>query len=127
MRVMMRTVMIKWISQGGREKNKRSWTKAEEKKANGNFKSGFRNKIEEELNKKFPGCGLKSNPYIESKMKWFKDKYNVLADMFLTSVFSWDKEKMMIFCERQFYDDYCKVIPPLHLLFQFLCKPLRYN
>ncbi|KAL2900933.1 Telomeric DNA-binding factor trf1 [Bienertia sinuspersici] len=57
------------VSQGGREKNKRSWTKAEEKVLIDGLLE-----MKEELNKKFPGCGLKSNPHIESKMKWFKDK-----------------------------------------------------
>ncbi|KAL2904839.1 Oligoendopeptidase F chromosomal [Bienertia sinuspersici] len=119
-----------------------SWTKAEEKvlidglleisnalswKANGSFSSGFRNILEEKLNEKFPGCGLKANPHIESKIKWFKDKYNVLTAMFRTSGFSWDEEKKMILSERQYYNDYYKVIPPLHPLFLFLYKPLRYN
>ncbi|XP_021835779.2 uncharacterized protein [Spinacia oleracea] len=110
-------------SQGGRGKNKRSWTKAEEEvlinsllemttdpswKADGSFKSGFKNKLEEKLNDKFPGCGLKVVPHIESKIKWFRDKYNVLSEMFRTSGFSWDEEKKLILCERQSYDDFCK-------------------
>ncbi|XP_074278579.1 uncharacterized protein LOC141602172 [Silene latifolia] len=110
-------------SQGGRGKNKRSWTKLEEEhlidgllelnsdpqwKADGSFKNGFKNKLEDMMNKKFPGCGLKANPHIESKIKWFKDKYNALTEMFRTSGFSWDDEKHMIKCERQSYDDFCR-------------------
>ncbi|KAL2937440.1 Mediator of RNA polymerase II transcription subunit 26 [Bienertia sinuspersici] len=98
-------------AQSGRGKNKRSWTKLEEEclingllemsadpswKANGSFKGGFKNKLEEKMNEKFPGCGLKVVPHIESKIKWFKDKYNVLSEMFRTSGFSWDNEKHMI-------------------------------
>ena len=110
--------------QSGRGKNKRSWNKSEEEclingllemsadpswKADGSFKGGFKNKLEEKLNEKFPGCGLKAIPHIESKIKWFKDKYNVLTEMFRTSGFSWDNEKNMIVCERQSYEEFCKV------------------
>ncbi|XP_057528810.1 uncharacterized protein LOC130807564 [Amaranthus tricolor] len=109
--------------QSGRGKNKRSWTKSEEEclingllemsvdpswKADGSFKGGFKNNLEEKLNEKFPGCGLKGIPHIESKIKWFKDKYNVLTEMFRTSGFSWDNEKNMIVCERQSYEEFCK-------------------
>ncbi|KAL2897205.1 UvrABC system protein C [Bienertia sinuspersici] len=65
-------------------------------KADGSFKGGFKNKLEEKMNEKFPGCGLKAVPHIESKIKWFKDKYNVLSEMFRTSGLSWDNEKHMI-------------------------------
>ncbi|KAL2904700.1 ATP-dependent RNA helicase mak5 [Bienertia sinuspersici] len=103
------------VSKEGRVKNKRSWIKAEDNvlidgllemsndlswKADGNFKSRFRNKLEEKLNEKFLGCGLKTNPHIDLKINWFKDKYNVLTDMFRTSGFSWNEEKKMILCER---------------------------
>ncbi|KAL2900910.1 Polyphosphate:ADP phosphotransferase [Bienertia sinuspersici] len=75
-------------------------------KADGSFKGGFKNKLEEKMNEKFPGCGLKVVPHIESKIEWFKDKYNVLTEMFRTSGFSWDNEKHMIICERQSYEDF---------------------
>ncbi|XP_057535251.1 uncharacterized protein LOC130813435 [Amaranthus tricolor] len=109
--------------QSGRGKNKRSWNKSEEEclingllemsadpswKADGSFKGGYKNKLEEKLNEKFPECGLKVIPHIESKIKWFKDKYNVLTEMFLTYGFSWDNEKNMIVCERQSYEEFCK-------------------
>ncbi|KAL2929073.1 hypothetical protein RDABS01_034484 [Bienertia sinuspersici] len=110
-------------AQSGRGKNKRSWTKLEEEclingllemsadpswKTDDSFNGGFKNKLEEKMNEKFPGCGLKVVPHIESKIKWFKDKYNVLSEMFRTSGFSWDNEKHMIVCERQSYEDFCR-------------------
>ena len=61
------------------------------------------------MNAKCPGSGLKANPHIDSKTKWFRDKYNVLNEMFRTSGFSWDDTTKMIKCERQSYDDFCKV------------------
>ncbi|XP_057247442.1 uncharacterized protein LOC130589851 [Beta vulgaris subsp. vulgaris] len=64
------------------------------------------------LNTKFPGCGLKAVPHIESKSKWFKDKYAVVFEMLnKTSGFQWDDQTKMIKCERQAYDDFCKTHP----------------
>ncbi|XP_074270499.1 uncharacterized protein LOC141594283 [Silene latifolia] len=64
------------------------------------------------LNTKFPGCGLKAVPHIESKYKWFKDKYPVVSEMVSrTSGFQWDDQTKMIQCERQAYKDFCKTHP----------------
>ena len=116
---------VSQTAQTGRGRNKRSWTKSEEEclingllemsndpswKADGSFKGGFKNKLEDIMNEKFPGCGLKAVPHIESKIKWFKDKHNVLTEMLRTSGFSWDNEKNMIVCERQSYEDFCRVL-----------------
>jgi len=131
------------VSQGsqiGKGKNKRFWTKEEEWalihgllelsadpqwKAEGNFKSGYLVKLEEMMNAKCPGSGLKAYPHIDSKTKWFRDKYNVLMEMFRTSGFTWDDTTKMIKCERQSYDDFCKVnlliIFNLHLLLSLIC------
>ena len=113
-------------SQSGRGKNKRFWTKDEEWalvngllelsadpgwKAEGNFKSGYQVKLESMLNEKFPTCGLKAYPHIDSKTKWFRDKYNVITEMLRTSGFSWDDTTKTIKCERQSYEDFCKVCP----------------
>ncbi|KAJ8443401.1 hypothetical protein Cgig2_018834 [Carnegiea gigantea] len=48
----------------------------------GNFKSGDLVKLKEMMNAKCPGYGLKAYPHIDSKTKWFRDKYNVLVKMF---------------------------------------------
>jgi len=84
-------------SQLGKGKNRRSWTKEKkwalvhgllklcvdpQRKAEGTFKSGYLVKLEEMMNAKCPGCGLKAYPHIDSKTKWFMDKYNVLVKMF---------------------------------------------
>ena len=119
------------VSQRGRGKNKRNWTKQEEQclidglielhndphwKADGGFKNGFKIKLETMMHEKFPGCELKAVPHIDSKVKWFRDKYNVLSEMFRTSGFSWDEVTHTIKCERQAYVDFCKV----RLLFRLL-------
>ena len=111
-------------SQSGRGKNKRFWIRDEEWalvhgllelsadplwKAEGNFKGGFLVKLDSMLNEKFPNCGLKAYPHIDSKTKWFRDKYNVITEMLRTSGFSWDDTTKIIKCERQSYEDFCKV------------------
>ena len=109
----------------GRGKNKRFWKREEEEalidgllelkanpewKAEGGFKNGYMLVLEKMFHEKFPACGLKAVPHIESKVKWFKDKYAVVNEMIIrTSGFKWDDEKKMIQCERQAYDDFCKV------------------
>lgn len=111
----------------GRGKNKRFWKKAEEEalidclldlsadrqwKGDGGFKNGYLNRLEEKLNTKFPGCDLKAMPHIESKLKWFKDKYAVVSEMVnKTSGFQWNDQTKMIQCEKQAYDDFCKNHP----------------
>ncbi|KAL2940293.1 HMG-CoA reductase inhibitor bumarsin [Bienertia sinuspersici] len=114
-------------SQGGRGKNKRFWKKEEEEalidcllelscdqqwKGEGGFKNGYLNQLELMLNTKFPGCGIKVIPHIESKFKWFKDKYAIVSEMVnKTSGFQWDEKTSTIQCERQAYDDFCKTHP----------------
>ena len=115
-------------SQSGRGKNKRFWTKDEEWalvngllelsadpvwKAEGNFKSGYQVKLESMLNEKFPTSGLKAYPHIDSKTKWFRNKYNVITEMLRTSNFSWDDTTETIKCERLSYEDFCKVCPTI--------------
>ncbi|KAJ8420120.1 hypothetical protein Cgig2_033724 [Carnegiea gigantea] len=110
-------------SQIGKGRNKRFWTKEEEWalvhgllelsadpqwKTEGNFKGGYLVKLEKMMTAKCPGSGLKAYPHIDSKTKWFRDKYNVLMEMFRTSGFTWDDTTKMIKCERQCYDDFCK-------------------
>lgn len=81
-------------------------------KGEGGFRNGYLNHLELMLNNKFPGCGLKAIPHIESKFKWFKDKYAIVAEMVnKTSGFQWDEETSTIQCERQAYDDFCKTHP----------------
>ena len=61
------------------------------------------------LNEECLGCGLKAMLDIDLKYKWLKDKYNVINDMIWTSGFQWDDTSKMIKCERQAYEDFCKV------------------
>lgn len=109
-------------SKRGRGKNKRFWSRDEEWglvhllvelstdpkwKADGNFKNGYLQKLEKMMNKKFPGCGLTSTQ-IESKVKQFREKHNVITVMLGTSDFSWDDTNKKIQCERQSYNEFLK-------------------
>jgi len=38
-------------------------------------------KLKSIMNIKFPRSGLKANPHMDSKTKWFRDKYSVLRKM----------------------------------------------
>ncbi|KAJ8431931.1 hypothetical protein Cgig2_023740 [Carnegiea gigantea] len=78
-------------------------------KAEGNFKGGYLVKLEEMMTIKCPGSDLKAYPHIDSKTKWFRDKYNVLMEMFRTSGFTWDDTTKMINCE-----DYVEAVDNLH-------------
>ncbi|KAK1381065.1 hypothetical protein POM88_027809 [Heracleum sosnowskyi] len=85
----------------GRGKNKRFWKKDEEEalidflldmsvdrqwKGEGGFKNGYLNHLEVQMNNKFPNSGLKALPHIDSKVKWFKDKYVVISEMILSRI-----------------------------------------
>ncbi|KAL2902156.1 DNA polymerase epsilon subunit B, partial [Bienertia sinuspersici] len=78
--------------QSRRGKNKRFWKKEDEKA--------------------LINCLLELTiPHIESKFKWFKDKYTVVSDMVnKTSGFQWDVDNKMIKCERQPYEDFSRII-----------------
>ncbi|XP_074366131.1 uncharacterized protein LOC141707061 [Apium graveolens] len=111
----------------GRGKNKRFWKKEEEEalidcllemsvdrqwKGEGGFKNGYLNHLEALLNNKFPNYGLKAFPHIDSKVKWFKDKYAVVSEMVnKTSGFQWDDKTKMIQCEKQAFDYFLKNHP----------------
>ena len=125
-------------SQPRKGKNKRYWTKEKEwalihsllelraapqYKVEGGFKTSYLVKLESMMNAKCLRSGLKANLHIEPKTKWFREKYNVLNEMLRTSGFSWDDITKIINCERQSYDDFCKLkfqtLSTLHL--EFIC------
>ncbi|KAJ8444765.1 hypothetical protein Cgig2_011727 [Carnegiea gigantea] len=45
-------------------------------KGEGSFKGGYLVMSEEKMNTKCPRSGLKAYPHIDSKIKWFREKYN---------------------------------------------------
>ncbi|XLR11293.1 hypothetical protein S83_039231, partial [Arachis hypogaea] len=66
---------------------------------NGTFKSGYGKHLKKMLHEKIPGCDLKANPHIESRVKLLKRQYFAIVKMMGTagSEFGWnDKDKMIV-------------------------------
>ncbi|KAF7146363.1 hypothetical protein RHSIM_Rhsim04G0142600 [Rhododendron simsii] len=65
-------------------------SKNETWKAHNGFKSGFYVEVEIGLQKLLPGTTFKAQPNIESKVKFWKEKYGHIADMIRLSGFAWN-------------------------------------
>ncbi|KAI8560799.1 hypothetical protein RHMOL_Rhmol04G0283900 [Rhododendron molle] len=94
--------------EGQEKQSRRLWTQKEEEallvcmldvvteketwKAHNGFKAGFYVEIEKGLRKLLPGTTLKAQPNIESKVKYWKEKYGQIADMIRLSGFAWNHE-----------------------------------
>ncbi|KAF7153494.1 hypothetical protein RHSIM_Rhsim01G0203500 [Rhododendron simsii] len=94
--------------EGQEKQSRRLWTPKEEEallacmldtviekemwKAHNGFKSGFYVEIEKGLQKLLPGTTLKAQPNIESKVKYWKEKYGQIADMIRLRGFAWNHE-----------------------------------
>jgi hypothetical protein len=75
----------------------------------GGFKNCYSQGIQSILAQKLPGRGIKASPHVESRLKVLKRKYYSIKDMLASPGFSWDDARKMIQCERQRYDEYCRV------------------
>ncbi|KAL2938812.1 hypothetical protein RDABS01_022261 [Bienertia sinuspersici] len=113
-------------SGGGRGRNKRLWTKEEDKvlvealselavdphwRCEAGFRNGYMTRLEEDIGKALPGCGLKATPHIDSRLKTLSTKFRAIAQMLSTSGFAWDDERKMISVDRAVYDEFCKSHP----------------
>ncbi|KAL2926003.1 DLA class II histocompatibility antigen DR-1 beta chain [Bienertia sinuspersici] len=115
--------MDEGTSSGGRGRNKRPWIAEEDKalinalhelstdphwKCENGFRNGYMNRLEELIGKAIPGCGLKSSPHIDSRLKTLVGKFRAITQMLASSGFKWDDERNMISMDRSVYDEYCK-------------------
>ncbi|KAK2354224.1 hypothetical protein QL285_091770 [Trifolium repens] len=67
---------------------------------------------ETKLEEKFPTCGIKVKPHIESAMKRLRSIYAIIYDMVNQSGFGWDEERKMIKVESdEVWRDYVKSPP----------------
>ncbi|KAM3708278.1 hypothetical protein ACB098_02G086300 [Castanea mollissima] len=82
-------------------------------KAENGFKAGFTAKLEELLEKKLPGCGIKASPHIESRYKTLRKQYRAIADMLgpNASGFGWNDNEKMVVVEKQIFEDWVKGHP----------------
>lgn len=74
------------------------------------FRNGYQQQLKNKIEAKLPSCSLKASPDIESKVKWFKQKWCVMFGMLSLSGFSFDNDKMMILCENNVFNEFAKVI-----------------
>ena len=111
------------MSQRGRGMSKHCWTTAQDDtlvdslyelsqnpmwRVDCGFKTGYLNKLESMLELKIPRCGLKAPPHIESRVKYFKLKHNVVPYMLSLSGFGWDSKKSKIASDKSVYNKYVK-------------------
>ncbi|KAI4346242.1 hypothetical protein L6164_013310 [Bauhinia variegata] len=76
------------------------------------FKPGFLQYLETMIIEKLPGCGIKGNPHIQSRLKTLKNSWQAVYDMVQgsnTSGFGWDNEKNMDIAGKAVWDEYLKV------------------
>ena len=92
-------------------------------KADNGFKPGFTTKLEELMEKKLSGCGIKASPHIESRYKTLRRQYWAIADMLgpNASGFGWNDNEKMVVVEKIFFEDWVKVI-----LFFFFFLPFMF-
>ncbi|GFY82617.1 hypothetical protein Acr_02g0008570 [Actinidia rufa] len=80
--------------------------------AENGFKSGFFRAVEILFHKMFPGTTIRANPNIESKVKNWKEKYGLLADMRKLSGFSWNHDTHSVIVDSEdVWDEYVKFHP----------------
>ncbi|XP_077249542.1 uncharacterized protein LOC143889253 [Tasmannia lanceolata] len=99
----------------GPGKNKRVWHANEDtvlvhalvdlcntgwKSDNGTFRTGYMSILEKTVKTKFPGCGLKATPHIESRLKTLKKQYYAISDMLKNSDFVWNDDVKCAMCEK---------------------------
>ena len=65
-------------------------------KGHNGFKPGYFNVVEKELRKLLPRITLQAKPNIESKVKGWKEKYGLLADMIRISGFAWNHARQCV-------------------------------
>ncbi|GFZ19543.1 hypothetical protein Acr_28g0002480 [Actinidia rufa] len=65
-------------------------------KGHNGFKPGFFNVVEKELQKLLPDTTLRSKPNIESKVKGWKEKYVLLANMIRINGFAWNHARQCV-------------------------------
>ncbi|KAL2893450.1 Fimbrial protein MS11-D3A [Bienertia sinuspersici] len=102
----------------GRGKNKRLWSSQEENalveilletqnsnwKCDTGYKTGYQSHIEKKMLERFPYCGLKGKPHIESKIKILKRQLGYILEIQKQasgSGFGWDDELKMITGEKE--------------------------
>ncbi|XLS51529.1 hypothetical protein HN51_012206 [Arachis hypogaea] len=79
------------------------------------------------LYEKIPGCDLKANPHIQSRMKLLKGQYFAIVEMMgmAGSGFSWNDKDKIIVVERQIFNKWKRSHPNANGLYNILFPYLR--
>ncbi|KAL7600923.1 hypothetical protein Lser_V15G23014 [Lactuca serriola] len=108
-------------------RNKHTWTTEEDAKlieallelhvsgkyggADKGFKPGYLKAVQQLLDIGLPNSGLKAEPHIKSRMKTWKNHFNIVHDMVYgtnTSGFGWDTNKCCVTADAEVWDEYIK-------------------
>ncbi|KAK2639726.1 hypothetical protein Ddye_027521 [Dipteronia dyeriana] len=78
---------------------------------NGTFKPGFLQQIEKMMSDKIPGCGLRAQPHIDSRIKLLKKQYHAISEMLGPSAsgFGWNDDLKCVVVEKNVFDEWVKV------------------
>ena len=77
------------------------------------FRPGYLLTLENMMNQKATGCGLKGIPHIQSRIKTLKQSWQTVYDMVYgsnTSGFGWDPDRKVVITEKEVWEEYLKVI-----------------
>lgn len=92
-------------------------------KCDNGFKNGYLNTLEQAMAKKFPGCDLKGEPHIHSKVHVWKKQYSTISTMLSRSGFGWNSSSCTIDVpDDTIWNDYVKVDTYLFLHSAFNSK-----
>ncbi|CAH1452895.1 unnamed protein product [Lactuca virosa] len=108
-------------------RNKHTWTTEEDAKlieallelhvsgkyggAENGFKPGYLKAVQQLLDVSLPNSGLKAEPHIKSRMKTWKNHFNIVHDMVYgtnTSGFGWDTDKCCVTADAEVWNEYIK-------------------
>ena len=78
-------------------------------KTDGGFRNNYMNELHKIMLRKLPTFEKQVSPHLESKVKWLKSRYHAITDMCKESGCQWNDVEKKIQCERQWYEDWCKV------------------
>nr|KAJ0224463.1 hypothetical protein LSAT_V11C100049910 [Lactuca sativa] len=79
--------------------------------ADNGFKHGYLKAVQQLLDIRLPNSGLKAEPHIKSRMKTWKNHFNIMRDMAYgtnTSGFGWDTDKCYVTADAEVWDEYIK-------------------
>lgn len=78
---------------------------------NGTFKPGFLQQIQKMMSDKIPGCELRAQPHIDSRIKLLKKQYHAISEMLGPSAsgFGWNDDIKCVVVEKIVFDEWVKV------------------